>query len=84
MPFEWDRQMLESLEGFGIRPTAATPPALVKDYVGALYRYELRLLRDRLMRGEIRKPAYAGLVAALRPRYWMLSMPAANWARPLR
>jgi hypothetical protein len=81
VPYEWDDRMLEALSGVGVRPGASTPPALVKDFVGALYRYELRQLRDRLARGLIQKPAYASMVAALRPRYWMLSIPAAEWAR---
>jgi hypothetical protein len=84
MPFAWDEEMLAALAPLGVRPGPATPPALVKDFVGALYRYELRRLRDRLVRGEIRKGAYAGLVAALRPRYRMLSLPAAEWARSVR
>lgn len=80
MAFVWEEEMLVALSRLGVRPTADTPPVVVKDFVTALYRYELRRLRERLVRGEIPKPAYAGAVAALRPRYWMLSIPAAEWA----
>ena len=82
MPFAWDEELLAALSRLGVRPTAGTPPVLVKDFVTSLYRYELRRLRDRLLAGEIPKPAYADAVAALRPRYWMLSIPAVDWARP--
>jgi hypothetical protein len=81
MGFDWDERMLEALAAFGVRPGPSTSPAIVKDFVGALYRYELRRLRDRLVRGDVAKPAYASMVAALRPRYWMLSIPAGLWAR---
>lgn len=72
--------MLDGLAALGVRPGPETPPAFVKDYVTELYQYELRRLRDRLVRGQIPKASYAGLVAAIRPRYWMLSIPAADWA----
>ena len=82
MAFDWDEELVAALTRLGVRPTADTPPVLVKDFVTTLYRYELRRLREHLLAGEIPKPAYAGAVAALRPRYWMLSIPAAEWARP--
>jgi hypothetical protein len=81
--FAWDDEMRDALALLGVRPGPTTPPSLVKDFIGALYRYELRKLRDSLARGEIRKPEYAGRVAALRPRYWMLSIPAVGWAREI-
>ena len=73
--------MLDGLASLGVCPGSETPPAFVKDYVTELYQYELRRLRDRLVRGEIPKASYAGLVAGIRPRYWMLSIAAADWAR---
>jgi hypothetical protein len=80
MPYAWDPEMLGALAALGVRPGPETPPAFVKDYVTELYQYELRRLRDRLVRGEIPKASYAGLVRVLRPRYWMLSIAAADWA----
>lgn len=82
MPFEWDPDMLAALAVLGVQPSPHTAPAFVKDYVSQLYRYELRRLRDRLIRGEIAKEEYKGLIIGLRPRYWMLSIPAARWAEP--
>lgn len=81
MSYAWDPEMLGALAALGVRPGPETPPAMVKDYVTGLYQYELRRLRARLVRGEIPKASYAGLVKAIRPRYWMLSIPAADWAQ---
>lgn len=85
MPYAWDdRDLLAALASLGVRPAPDTPPALVKDFVSALYQYELRRLRARLGRSDFPKSEYAGRVAALRPKYWMLSIPAADWAAPAR
>jgi hypothetical protein len=80
MPFAWDPDMLDALAILGVRPVSRTPPELVKDYVSQLYRFELRRLRMRFVRGEIAKQDYKGLIIGLRPRYWMLPIPAARWA----
>jgi hypothetical protein len=82
VPFEWDPDMLAALAVLGVKPAPTTDPEFVKDYVSQLYRYELRRLRDRLVRGEVAKADYKGLIIGLRPRYWMLSIPAARWAAP--
>lgn len=74
--------MLAALAVLGVKPAPTTDPEFVKDYVSQLYRYELRRLRDRLVRGEVAKADYKGLIIGLRPRYWMLSIPAARWAAP--
>lgn len=79
--FEYDEQLLEGLAALGIRPTPATPPERVKDHINDLYRYELRTLRDRLVRRAIPKQGYSDRVIALRRRYWMLSVPLHLWAR---
>jgi hypothetical protein len=81
MSYVWDPDLLAGLSALGVRPGPDTPPAFVKDYVTELYQFELRRLRDRLVRGDIPKASYATLVAAIRPRYWMLSIPAADWAQ---
>jgi hypothetical protein len=84
MTFAWDPDMLHALSNLGVRPTSRTPPSFVKDYVSQLYRYELRRLRDRYVAREIGKADFHALIIALRPRYWMLSIPAARWAEPTR
>lgn len=80
MPFAWDPDMLEALTALGISPRPETPPAFAKDYVSQLYRYELRRLRDHYVAGEFTKSEFHARIIALRPRYWMLSIPAARWA----
>jgi hypothetical protein len=81
MSYVWDSEMLNALAALGVRPESSTPPAFVKDYVTELYQYELRRLRARLLRGDVPKSSYAALVASVRPRYWMLSIPASQWAK---
>ena len=74
----WDKldpRILESLAGLGIKPTAATKPERVRALVNDLYRYELRCLRDRLLRKEFPKADYIPHVLVLRRRYWVLSVP---------
>ncbi|HSL21110.1 MAG TPA: hypothetical protein VK886_06210 [Vicinamibacterales bacterium] len=84
MPYAWDPVLLEALASLGVQPGPDTSPAVVKDFVTELYQYELRRLRGRLLAGGFPKTEYAGLVASLRPRYWMLSIPAAEWASATR
>jgi hypothetical protein len=65
----------------GLAPTADTPPALVRDAVNDLYRFELRRLRDRLRAGAIVRADYPDKVIALRRRYWVLTLPLPAWER---
>jgi hypothetical protein len=78
--FRYDPALLEALAALGIVPRPDTPPGKVKDAVNDLYRYELRCLRDRLVRKEIPKIGYSERVIVLRGRYWMLSVPLDRWA----
>lgn len=78
--FQYDHDLLEALAALGVRPTPATPPSRVKEHLNDLYRYELRTLRDRLVRRDIPKQGYSDRVIALRRRYWMLSVPLQLWA----
>jgi hypothetical protein len=79
--FEYDRELLAALAALGIVPAPHTPPARVKEAVNDLYRYELRTLRDKLVRKEIPRTGYSDRVIRLRGRYWMLSLPLAHWAK---
>jgi hypothetical protein len=74
-------ELLVALAGFGLAPTPATPPALVRDAMNDLYRYELRRMRDRLRQGAIEKSAYLDLVIATRKRYWPLTLPLPAWEK---
>lgn len=78
--FRYRPSVLEALARHGLRPSLQTPPALARDYVNDLYRFELRRLRDRVLRGEIPKADLARRVDATRRRYAVLGLPVAQWA----
>jgi hypothetical protein len=71
--------VLRAVERHGIMPTVHTPPELVRGFVRDLYCYELRVLRDRMLRQEFPKQEYAGRVVALRDQYRVLSLRAPEW-----
>lgn len=72
-------ELVDALQSFGLKPTAHTPPLLVRDALSDLYRYEIRRLRQRLLDGEVKKGDYIGEVIVLRKRYWPLSLQPAHW-----
>jgi len=74
--FVYRRDVLEHLIRHGVSPTEHTPPTLVRDFVRDLYKYEIRCLRERLLRNDFPKTEYAGRVDALRRRYMVLSLHA--------
>ena len=80
--FRYRPQILDELAAHGVRPAPHTRPELVHEYVNDLYRYELRRLRARHMRGEIPKPAYSAHVVALRKKYILVSVPLRLWTMP--
>ena len=55
MAYRYKAEILEQLRAHGIQPTPETKPELVHEFVNDLYRYELRRLRDRLLRREVQK-----------------------------
>lgn len=71
--------VLRAVAQHGIRPTVRTPPELARGFVRDLYCYELRVLRDRLLRQEFPRQEYAGRVIALRDQYRVLSLRAGEW-----
>ena len=72
--YRYRREVLEKLETHGVRPHPATPPELVREFVNDLYRYEIRRLRERLLRGEFPKHAYFDRVVSLRNKYSVLAL----------
>lgn len=66
--------VLEQLWRHGLHPAATTRPELVHEFVSDLYRFELRRLRDRLVRGEIPKAGYYDRVVELRRKYPLVSL----------
>jgi hypothetical protein len=77
--YRYRSDVLAELPRYGVRPTRATPPALVHEFVSDLYRYELRSLRDRLLRRDFPKHEYYGRVVELRRRYRIISMRPQEW-----
>jgi hypothetical protein len=77
--FRYRVEILDRLWAHGVHPTADTPPGLVRDYVRDLYKYEIRRLRDRYVRGDFPKSEYWGHVDALRRAYPVLALRACDW-----
>jgi hypothetical protein len=73
-PYRYRADVLERLWGHGIHPTPSTRPEVVHEFVSDLYRFELRRLRDRLVRREIPKIGYYDRVVDLRRKYPLVSL----------
>ena len=74
--------VLEQLWLHGVHPTPETRPELVHEFVSDLYRFELRRLRDRLVRKIIPKAGYYDRVVELRRKYPLISLKPAQWLEP--
>ena len=74
MEYRYRRDVLDRLETHGIRPRQTTRPELVREFVNDLYRYEIRMLRDRLLRGEFPRHTYYDRVVTLRNKYSILAL----------
>jgi hypothetical protein len=79
MPYRYRPEVLAQLGAHGVTPKPSTSPEFVRDFLNDLYRYELRRLRDRLVRREIAKPDYYAHVVDVRRRYLLLSMKLWEW-----
>jgi hypothetical protein len=82
--FEYAPEALEILAEHGLQPGPATPPAVVREGLSDLYRYEIRRLKRRLLAGDFPKDEYIDRVIELRKRYWLLSVPVGEWVREHR
>ena len=74
-------ELADALLTFGLAPTSATPPTLVRDQLSDLYRFEIRRLRDRLLAKEFPRAEYSALVVLLRKKYWPLSLTPQHWEK---
>ena len=74
--FRYRHDVLDALERHGIRPRPTTRPELVREFVNDLYRYEIRCLRARLLRGEFPRNTYLDRVVTLRNKYSVLALRA--------
>ena len=79
MTYQYHARVLDELARHGLRPLPTTAPGPLRDAVRELYKYEIRVLRERHLAGEIPKRDYASHVVALRRRYWLLSVPTELW-----
>lgn len=77
--YHYRPEVLKALASHGVRPTPATRPELVREFVNDLYRFELRRLRARQVRGDVPKREYARHVVTLRRRYPLVSVPLQRW-----
>ena len=77
--YRYRPDILHILWRHGVQPKDTTDPELVRAYVRDLYKYEIRRLRERFMRGEFPKTEYARRVETLRRRYPELAFPARLW-----
>ena len=83
MTYRYRAAVIEQLWHHGVHPTPETPPELIHEFVSDLYRFELRRLRDRLVRKEIPKAGYYDRVVELRRKYPLVSLKPAQWLEPL-
>ena len=65
--------VIEQLARHGVCPRDTTRPELVHDFVSDLYRFELRRLRDRLVRKDIPRQGYYDRIIELRRKYPLVS-----------
>jgi hypothetical protein len=77
--FRYRGAILDDLCSHGIRPNSVTDPAFVREYLSDLYRYEIRHLKARLIRGEFPRGDYARRVKDLRNEYFLLAIPLTEW-----
>jgi hypothetical protein len=79
MQYRYRPDVLAQLGAHGVTPKPSTSPEFVREFLNDLYRYELRRLRDRLVRRKIAKPDYYAHVVDVRRRYPLLSMKLWEW-----
>ena len=77
--FRYREDVLAELWRYGVRPKAHTPPEVARGFIAELYKFELRKLRDRYIRGEFPKLEYHRLVIEIRDRYPVLALTPRQW-----
>jgi len=80
--FQYRPDILAQLLTHGVRPAPRTRPALVFRFLGDLYRYELRRVKEARVAGRIPAADYAPCVVALRRQYPLVSVPVQQWTVP--
>ena len=77
--FRYRAEIMDALWRHGVHPSERTRPELVHEFVGDLYRYEIRRLRARLLAHAFPKREYAGRVIELRNRYRVIGLRPSDW-----
>jgi len=72
--FTYRADVLRELSRHGVQPTVHSRPELVRDFVRDLYKYEIRRLKERMLRNEFARAEYAARVEALRRQYPVLAL----------
>ena len=72
--FSYRAEVLAQLAKHGVRPHPTTRPEVVHELVSDLYRYEIRRMRQRLIRGEFVRSEYFGRIVELRRKYPLVSL----------
>lgn len=79
MTYRYKPEILAQLASHGVVPKPDTPPTTARAVVNDIYRYELRLLRDRYLVGEFSKEAYYDKVVEVRNRYPVMGVLTRHW-----
>jgi hypothetical protein len=72
--YRYRPDVLTELARHGVMPRPTTRPELVREYVRELYKYEIRILRERYLRKEFSKVEYWHKVDSLRRTYPVLAL----------
>jgi hypothetical protein len=79
--YRYKPEILAQLADHGVIPKPTTPPTTARAVVNEIYRYELRLLRDRYLVGEFSKQAYYNNVVEIRNRYPVMAVLTRYWTQ---
>ena len=79
MTYRYKPEILAQLATHGVIPKSTTPATTARRAVNEIYRYELRLLRDRYLVGEFSKQEYYDKVVEIRNRYPVMSVLTRHW-----
>jgi hypothetical protein len=79
--YAYTPEVLDELAVHGLAPAADTAPKFLRDALRDLYKYEIKVLKRKLLTGEFPKQEYAARVIALRRKYPLLSVPVQLWTR---
>jgi hypothetical protein len=77
--YRYKPEILAQLASHGVIPKPTTPPTTARGVVNDIYRYELRLLRDRFLVGEFSKKDYYDKVVEIRNRYPVMGVLTRHW-----